>query len=66
MLNVKIMGDDEAKKKNVDTKDKVSYGFVHAYIYILLHVTAVKYCFCVYSRYHLCSLVSRALLIMPS
>jgi len=25
VLNVKIMGDDEAKKKNVDTKDKVSY-----------------------------------------
>ena len=24
VLNVKIMGDDEAKKKNVDTKDKVS------------------------------------------
>lgn len=23
VLNVKIMGDDEAKKKNVDTKDKV-------------------------------------------
>ena len=33
VLNVKIMGDDEAKKKNVDTKDKVSYGFVHVYIY---------------------------------
>ena len=26
VLNVKIMGDDEAKKKNVDTKDKVSPG----------------------------------------
>lgn len=25
VLNVKIMGDDEAKKKNVDTKDKVSH-----------------------------------------
>ena len=27
VLNVKIMGDDEAKKKNVDTKDKVSPSF---------------------------------------
>lgn len=27
VLNVKIMGDDEAKKKNVDTKDKVPFVF---------------------------------------
>ena len=25
VLNVKIMGDDEARKKNIDTKDKVLY-----------------------------------------
>ena len=27
VLNVKIMGDDEARKKNIDTKDKVSYKY---------------------------------------
>lgn len=32
VLNVKIMGDDEAKKKNVDTKDKVCQYILHVYM----------------------------------
>ena len=52
VLNVKIMGDDEAKKKNIDTKDKVMftlllvvrmschsyYNFLTIFITVVLHV----------------------------
>lgn len=45
VLNVKIMGDDEAKKKNVDTKDKVSHSFIHVYINTFYSNTNVTFLF---------------------
>lgn len=41
VLNVKIMGDNEAKKMNVDTKDKVSCFYRRFCMHTSLHVTAI-------------------------
>ena len=51
VLNVKIMGDDEAKKNNVDTKDKVSLSFTSKLFHILYYILGT---ICVYWSQELC------------